>query len=58
MGLDPVTVRINDERSVTAWPVIGAQSGLAVIAAAGSERRGVEGRGTLRLRSDETEVQA
>ena len=58
MGLDRVTVRINDERSVIARPVISAQSGLAVIAAAGSERRSVEGIDTLRIRSNETEVQA
>ena len=56
MGFDSVTVGVDDERSIVARPVIRAHSGLAIIATAGSERRGVKGIDTLPVRGSETEV--
>ena len=48
--LDPMPVGIGDEGGVVGRVIFGAEPGLAVVAAAGGERRAMEGvdRGTAR----------
>src|SRR5215211_5991825 len=58
MGLDAVAVGIDDERRVVVRAVIGAKPGLAVLAPAALQRRGVEGADALARRRRKAEMQA
>jgi hypothetical protein len=43
MGLEPVSVGIDDERGIVVGVVFGAHAGLAVVTAAGLQRSGMKG---------------
>src|SRR5262245_3798931 len=56
VGLEPVTVRIDDEGRVVIAPVVGAHAGLAVVASPGVEGGRMKGAHTLAARGIEAEV--
>src|SRR5215218_8669621 len=58
MGLDAVAVGIDDERRIIVRAVIGAKPGLAVVAPAALQRRGVEGVDALARRRRKADMQA
>src|SRR6187399_1912678 len=58
IGLDAVSVRIDREGRVVVRPIVGAQAGLAIVLAAGTERARVKRRDALARRRIEAEVQA
>src|SRR5215208_1789969 len=58
MGLDAVAVGVDDERRIIVRAVIGAKPGLAVVAPAALQRRGMEGVDAFARRRRKAEMQA
>src|SRR5262245_7125764 len=58
IGLEPVTVGIDDEGRVVVVAVAGAYAGLAVVAPPGGERAGMKGPHAVAARGIEAEVEA
>ena len=58
MGLDAVAVGIDDERRIIVRAVIGAKPGLAIVAPAALQRRGVERVDAFARRRRKAEMQA